>query len=329
MFASITAGLDKFYSNRINRVSTQLIVVFLSLLFVLHFSETATQAKGSFENKQDAVATIGGAFLLIDWLCFILLARTLFYDRIALGMGALAGFFWLWVGDAVAMPFWAGTMALFIHLCRRWGKLSNIFVWYIFLWLITVPVYGQIYSYTAHPGYLVLFIVTALAYFLYGYAQKLTARKKAAIQALRAQAEQAQEEIALRDLTLDRQISRLEKTAKLPEAIKKELVEIIASARQIRHCMDADARDVEPGRQFLQRYLPIVEKIVTKGQALVRQLDDPQKRNQSLSEQQEALASLNLAFRQQHQQLLANDKDDLNIEIKALEKILKTDGYIK
>ncbi len=45
----------------------------------------------------------------MNWFGFILLGRTLFFDRIALVVGALAGLFWLLVGDAIALPFWAGN----------------------------------------------------------------------------------------------------------------------------------------------------------------------------------------------------------------------------
>lgn len=325
MLEKLAAAINKMRSTRIRRISLQVVVAYLSGFYAAIFVRFATESQLAYAPDN----MLGSTMALVCWIGFAILYRTLVFDRIALYAGLIAGMLWLPFGDAVAMPFWAGSMALLVYLYRSRRDFKLIFLWYLFLAAISAfGAYRDQYALTAHPLYLALFVALLVAYLVYEYAQKLAARKKAAIQMMREEAELAKEDEASTDNALDRRIAALERLSKLPEPVKKELAEITAAARQIRHCMQTDARDTAPGRQFLQRYLPIVEKIVTTGQALTRQLDDAAKRQQSEADQLNALASLSLAFRQQHQQLLQNDSDDLSIELKALEKILKTDGYL-
>jgi len=324
MFEKLAAALNRMRSTRLRRFALQVFVFYLAGMYDGIFAQLTKESQLTYAPDN----TLSGVMGIICWIGFAILYRTLVFDRIAFYAGLIAGFIWFFFGDAVVMPFWAGSMALLVHLYRSRHDFKPVLIWYIFIATVpTIAAYTDQYSLIEHPVYLALFVVLLIAYFVYEYAQKVNARRKAAIEAMREEAELAQEEIAFTDLTLDRQIARLEKIAKLPEPVKQALTDIITAARQIRHCMESDDRDSEPGRQFLQRYLPIVEKIVTKGQTLARQLEDAEKRQQSITEQLDALASLSLAFRQQHQKLLENDSDDLSIEIKALEKILKTDGY--
>lgn len=324
MIEKFAAALNKMRSTRLRRFSLQVFVFYLAGIYAVIFVRWAKESQLAYAPDN----TLGATMSILCWIGFAILYRTLVYDRIAFYAGLIAGFTWFFFGDAVVMPFWAGSMALLVHLYRSRRDFTPLLIWYLFIATVpTIAAYTDQYSLMAHPFYLVLFVVLLIAYFVYEYAQKVNARRKAAIEAMREEAELAKEEVAFTEQTLDQQIARLEKMAKLPELVQQELTDITAAARQIRHCMETDKRDSEPGRQFLQRYLPIVENIVTKGQTLARQLEDPEKRQQSITEQLDALASLRQAFRQHHQKLLENDSDDLSIEIKVLEKILKTDGY--
>lgn len=325
MFEKLAAVIIGLREKRAWRISLQVIIAYVASIYTTSCIRWATESRSAYGTDED----LRNALVIVSWVGFAILYRTLVFDRIAFYAGLITGAIWLFFDDAVAMPFWAGSMALLVYFYRSRRDFRPIFIWYLLLEVLSALVcYSDQYSLTAHPLFLALFVVLLIACLAYEYAQKIAARKMAALQAMREEAELAKEEVAFSDEALDRRLSRLEKLTKLPEPVKKELTEIIASARQIRSCMQTDARDEEPGRQFLQRYLPIVEKIVTKGQELARQLEDAEKRQQSVTDQLNALASLNLAFRQQHQQLLQNDSDDLNLEIKALEKILKTDGYL-
>lgn len=324
MFEKLDAALNTLRKTRVRRISVQVLLLFFASMYTSVFMRWVTESRSAYGTDDD----LGGTMLFVSWVGFAILYRTLVFDRIAFCAGLIAGGLWLLFGDALAMPFWAGSMALIIYLYRSRRDFRLIFLWYLFIaTVLATAAYNDQYSFVAHPLYLVLFGVLLIACLVYEYAQKVAARRKAALQTMQEEAALTKAHVAHQDDALDQQIARLEKIGPLSAPVQKTLAEIVAAARDIRRCMQTDERDKEPGRQFLQRYLPIVEKIVTKGQTLAHQLDDSEKRQQAITEQQEALASLSQAFRQQHQQLLKNDTDDLSIEIKALEKILKTDGY--
>ncbi|MGY5955105.1 5-bromo-4-chloroindolyl phosphate hydrolysis family protein [Kosakonia sp. BK9b] len=326
MSERITHWLDAYYSNRLNRISARLFTFIAGLLYSAYSARFATQVDSELGKDVGGLAT---CFAVVNWFGFILLGRTLFFDRIALVVGALAGFFWFFVGDAIALPFWAGMMAMLVHLYRDWRRLSTIHVLYLLLMILSVSLYRQIYDYSAHPVYLGFFALLFVGYLLYAWSLKMAARKHDAQLAILAAAEKAQQTAAEADQLLAQRIARLEKKRGLPAPLLAELAQITASARQILQCMSTDKRDEVPGRRFLDRYLPGVEMIVTQGQTLSEQLLDAQQRQKSVEDQLEMMRRLKSAFHQQHQALLENDTDDLNSELKTLDKLLKTDGYVK
>jgi len=327
MFDKAGMRLDAIYSKRLNRVSLQLFMFFIGGMYSTYFAPYATQANTGLGSEAGGIET---SFAVVDWFCFILLCRTLFFDRIALGVGMLAGLCWLFVGDAVALPFWAGTMALLVHLYRSWwSKLGKIHLWYLFLWFSAALSYGSIYEYTAHPVYLTLFALIFAGYLLYELSLKVNARRQQARLAMFAEAEREKEKLADSDKALAQRISRLERISDLPGPLLVELAQIIHSAQQIVVCMKTDERDEVPGRRFLDRYLPGVEMIVTQGQSLSKQLIDDESRQKTTQDQLDMLIRLRSAFHQQHQALLENDTDDFDSELRTLDKLLKTDGYVK
>lgn len=326
MLEKITHSLDAYYSNRLNRITARILMFVAGLLYSAYSARFATQV--DTELGKD-VGGLAACFAVVNWFCFILLGRTLFFDRIALVVGALAGLFWLFVGDAIALPFWAGMMAMLVHLYRGWGRLSNIHVLYVFLMIMSISMYRQVYEYSAHPVYLAFFALLFVGYLLYAWSLKIAARKREVQLAILAEAEKVQQTAAEADQLLAQRIASLEKKRGLPAPLLAELAQITASARQILQCMETDKRDEVPGRRFLDRYLPGVEMIVTQGQTLSEQLLDDQQRQKSVEEQLEMMRRLRSAFHQQHQALLENDADDLNSELKTLDKLLKTDGYVK
>lgn len=103
MFDKVGTRLDTIYSKRLNRVALQLLMFFIGAMYATYFAPYATQANTGLGSEAVGIET---SFAAVDWFCFILLCRTLFFDRIALCVGMLAGFCWLFVGDAVALPFW-------------------------------------------------------------------------------------------------------------------------------------------------------------------------------------------------------------------------------
>jgi len=125
----ITYMLNKFYRNRLNRIAVQIGLFPLGFLY------------GGLKGKElDYLSPIIMSCEGLAWLSFILLTRTLFHDRIALGAGAFAGFIWLMFRDAATMPFAAGTAAIFVHFYRNRQAPGQIHAWYLFVWYLAAAI---------------------------------------------------------------------------------------------------------------------------------------------------------------------------------------------
>lgn len=319
MLNNFFAALEKMRSSFWQRVVLQAVLMFAVTFFVLALKPLSTELMAGPELTESQ----HGAATMVVWMSFILLYRTLFYDRLAFGVGLVAGGLWLFSGDLLVAPFWMGLMGLLVHLYKTGRAFSPVLAWYLFIAFIAILAYNSLYLSVTHPLYVVLFVVLFVGYCLYDYRQKAVARKRQAMDAILAEAEKEKQRVAAQGETYDIELARLEKLRDLPGPVKSELNNILTAAQHIRHSMLTDPRDEPAGRQFLERYLPIVYTIVTKGKHVALQQDQPD------DPQLNVLRQLSSAFYQKHQQLQENDRDDLNIEISTLEKLLKTDGFTK
>ena len=307
------------------RLMVQVALVFVVPFYLLVFKPTESEL---VTGPVLADSAQQGAVIMVAWLGFVLVCRALFYDLPALYAGLVAGALWIFFGDMLVAPFWTGTMGLFVHLYRRRRTLSPILAWYILLFLTAIKAYTDLYAFSDHPIYLILFALLFVGWCLLDVRINAAMRKREAMAVLQAEAEKEKQRVAAMGEPYDIELSRLGALRGLQEPVKSELSNILTAAGHIRHCMLTDPRDEAPGRQFLERYLPIVYTIVTKGQQINTQQSNNGKPT-SGDLQLGVLKQLSAAFYQKHQQLLANDQDDLNIEISTLEKLLKTDGFIK
>ncbi|AGN86047.1 MULTISPECIES: hypothetical protein [Enterobacteriaceae] len=325
MLQKLLLPFDHIRDSRWMRVFFHLFIFILAMMFPSFFSAIPTDVQPTLlENAQWK-----GALSTLYWFAFIILCRGLIYDRSSLVMGIIAGTIWLFFGDAAAMPFWAAITTLVFHFCRSRHSLMNVHGWYLFVGVLMFMAYQKLFVFNVPPLFLILYGLMFVSLFLIKkYAQYIEVRNQQRLKIKQAQVkfeEQREQEVKS---ALSRQISRLEGIGHLPVALKKELNVITNTARLIELCMQRDERDEQPGRLFLERYLPMVETIVTKGLSLSNQLKEDQQQ-QSLNEQLEALRTLGLAFQEKHQELLINDQTDLKTELSTLDKMLKTDGYRK
>ncbi|MDQ9204514.1 hypothetical protein QBS70_06125 [Cronobacter sakazakii] len=76
-----------------------------------------TQLADAVARTHDTSDAFRSALSVSCWMGFILLARTLFYDRVAFTVGVLAGLFW--PGANAGFAFWAGSVALVTYLLRN------------------------------------------------------------------------------------------------------------------------------------------------------------------------------------------------------------------
>ena len=119
------------------------------------------------------------------------------------------------------------------------------------------------------------------------------------------------------------------------EAIKGQLpVQLVDSVGNIQQkgqlilqCMQEDPRDILAGKRFLDRYLPIAQS-ATQRLLKVSQRQDKEEFPADIEEEMlQSLPNLSNAFTQMHQELLKNDVDDLRIDLKVLDKLLKSEGF--
>ncbi len=119
------------------------------------------------------------------------------------------------------------------------------------------------------------------------------------------------------------------------ESIKSQLpVQLIDSVGNIQQkgqlilqCMQEDPRDILAGKRFLDRYLPIAQS-ATQQLVKVRKRQYEEKPLTDIEEKMlQTLPNLSNAFTQMHQELLKNDVDDLRIDLKVLDKLLKSEGF--
>lgn len=313
------------------------VVIFLVMLVI-----TSGFVDSALVHAQRLVAVptkennLEGSIFIFCLAGILTLWRTFLFDRSAFTAGVVAGAVWLiltW-GDALATPFWAGSMALVIYLIRALPALGKIHVWYILLGVLAIVGYREAYgSLIAHPYYL-----TALGIFAIITARRRTKmfRKlssRPATRTTRAPAKKAPEQTAAPEpkappAPFEDDIARLEAFQNLPIDINSALAGIIKYARLIQECILNDPRDVEPGSKFLQRYLPVVREIIEKGQTLSEQLEKHGNENTLNARKAKTLEALHQAFRQKHAQLLENDETELNTDMSTAEKMLKTDGFL-
>ena len=113
----------------------------------------------------------------------------------------------------------------------------------------------------------------------------------------------------------------------LPEDVAAVLKGIKLKARAILKCMSEDVRDVTPGNQFLNRYLPMLNTTVEQFVVLQQNSTDAVKLEQTKEQILRTLRDMDYAFAQAHQRLISNDEDDLLISLKVMDRLRKSDGY--
>ncbi|NUU65620.1 5-bromo-4-chloroindolyl phosphate hydrolysis family protein [Enterobacteriaceae bacterium BIT-l23] len=323
---------ERLTDKRWKRATLVFLLFVLARGFMNNFQPLATELHPPLPEDE---GSLDGAILVFCWAGFTILFRTLLFDRRALAMGIAAGLLWIPTGDILALPFWAGSMALLVYLLNSLGKWRGIHYWYMALWSFVIGSYIEAYTLLNSPFYTGAIIALFVTYCKYWYPRFIQER-----QAAQEEDEDDEEEAFDEDKEPDNsedepelapfetEIARLESLENLEGAVHSELKGIIKYARLIQHCMLTDPRDMQPGQDFLNRYLPSVEEIITKSQNLSSQLAGHGNEHQVTARSVEILKALRSAFRQKHAQLLENDETELNTEVSTLEKLLKTDGFL-
>ncbi|EOC1347986.1 5-bromo-4-chloroindolyl phosphate hydrolysis family protein [Cronobacter turicensis] len=320
--------LETLHNKRWKRVVIQLFILLFSSSFL------TTQLSDAVTRTHDTSDAFRSALSVSCWMGFILLARTLFYDRVAFTVGMIAGLFW--PGANAGFAFWAGSVGLATYILRNLKPFQKIYIWYLVLGGIACQAYFEAFgTQSLSPGY-VIFAVILVAIGM-GWTpicdalrQRIATLKnkcfgeKAAPIVKQPEAEQK----TVSAFNPQREVVYLASLQGLAPELQTEIDGIINYTNLIMHCIENDPKDVEPGTKFLQRYLPAVREITTKSHRLVEQQTENSSATEINARSAAMLRTLHSAFSQQHARLLENDKTELAIEMSTLDKMLKTDGYV-
>ncbi|AKE94230.1 5-bromo-4-chloroindolyl phosphate hydrolysis family protein [Cronobacter sakazakii] len=320
--------LDAFYNKRWKRVVIQLFILLFSSSFV------TTQLADAVARTHDTSDAFRSALSVSCWMGFILLARTLFYDRVAFTVGVLAGLFW--PGANAGFAFWAGSVALVTYLLRNLKPFQKVYIWYLVLGGIACQAYFEAFdTQSLSPGYLIF--VVALVAIGMGWTpiynalrQRIATLKNKRLGKTASPAVGQPQAVQKSSAEFDpqREINYLVSLQGLAPELQTEIDGIINYTHLIMHCIETDPKDVEPGTKFLQRYLPAVREITLKSHRLVEQQVENSGAAEINARSAAMLKTLHSAFSQHHARLLENDKTELAIEMSTLDKMLKTDGYV-
>ncbi|NHB96163.1 5-bromo-4-chloroindolyl phosphate hydrolysis family protein [Photorhabdus stackebrandtii] len=108
----------------------------------------------------------------------------------------------------------------------------------------------------------------------------------------------------------------------------QELVSQIEEKTQaIIGCMQADARDVAPGKAFLNRYLPMIAKALERCALLEEQNANSVQFEEVRLLTYQGLQEMSVAFSEMHQHLLDNDIDDLMVDLKVMNQLIRSQGF--
>ncbi|OCQ52251.1 5-bromo-4-chloroindolyl phosphate hydrolysis protein [Photorhabdus australis subsp. thailandensis] len=108
----------------------------------------------------------------------------------------------------------------------------------------------------------------------------------------------------------------------------QELVSQIEEKTQaIIGCMQADARDVTPGKLFLNRYLPMLVKSLERCISLKEHNANSAQFEEVRLLTYQGMREMSTAFSEMHQRLLDNDIDDLRVDLKVMNQLIRSQGF--
>ncbi len=112
----------------------------------------------------------------------------------------------------------------------------------------------------------------------------------------------------------------------LPKKLQSCVQSLAMSAEAIIVCMADDARDVDTGRRFLNRYLPAAHSVLDNYSRHAKDAANNPQVAKALSQSEDVIIRLEQAFAYEHKHLLRNDIDDFSAELNVLDTLLKMEG---
>lgn len=113
----------------------------------------------------------------------------------------------------------------------------------------------------------------------------------------------------------------------LPKTMLEPTKMIGRKTLAILQCMDEDERDRFLGHQFLRRYLPMIRRSLETFVTLLKHNANSENFLKAKGLTQQVLSNMAIAFSKTHQQMLANDVDDLVVMLKTMDRLRRSEGF--
>ncbi|GAA5095652.1 5-bromo-4-chloroindolyl phosphate hydrolysis family protein [Wohlfahrtiimonas larvae] len=157
------------------------------------------------------------------------------------------------------------------------------------------------------------------------YLENIEAQKALAIAKQQAAKEEQSFALFARHIEVLRLIEVENKN--LPPQLAMIVEKIGQQSIDILKIMKADPRDVLPGGQFLNRYLPLIHQSVVR-YSTIKSLHSEENIQENIDEKTLiALNGMQQAFTQIRQQLAENDVDDLRVDLKVMDQLIRSQGF--
>jgi len=108
--------------------------------------------------------------------------------------------------------------------------------------------------------------------------------------------------------------------------VRKDVESICETADEIFANLKADPSDMGAARKFLSYYLDTTEKILERYVNIKSKNINEPEFDETLNKTEEILKLIDKTFKEQMKKLLENDILDLDVELKVLEKTIKSEG---
>lgn len=261
-------------------------------------------------------------------------------NRNATALGLLAGVGCIFTGLWPLSPVCGGLAAFIIHSANRWKLAGGSLVALIFI-LAGLGIAG-IYLLKLLPVWYMLLFAGTVSFGIFrpkiipAFIDKLLAKRRQKeqekIEKEKLHLEQSQPqdplEAAIKSRTHEEILAQINQAkGQLSEPMHESIDVVTVKARAIMQCMRDDERDIAPGNKFLERYLPMIATSVNSFVRLSSHQITSAEFEQAKEQTTQTLAAMADAFTEMHQHLLDDDVDDLLIDLKVMNQLVKIEGH--
>lgn len=261
-------------------------------------------------------------------------------NRNATALGLLAGLGSILAGVWALAPASAGLAAFIINAANRW-KLSGGSIFAVIMVLVGLGSSGRplvellpYWSMALFAGIVAFGIAKpkVVPTFIDRFLEKRKEKKQREIEREKLLLEESQPqdpvEIAINSKTHERLLQEINQLkSQLSVQMCESINTINEKTQAILQCMRDDQRDIAPGNKFLERYLPMIATSIDGFARLASHKVESAEFQQAQEQVTQTLAAMADAFSEMHQHLLNDNVDDLMIDLKVMNQLIKIEGH--